>query len=155
MNVFRLTSFRLDRVLLVFALIPSVLVKSTVGEALVLHQQGVGRAHLHFMGSGDVLSAAAGSSRFGHTPNPKLALQSASQHVRILAVVAIGSVFVPTPHGEDTTEAGLFSTQHCPSFSMAQPQEPPVVDSPSVFFPTRLGRTASTVLLLRNHILLV
>jgi hypothetical protein len=155
MKMFRLVCCRLGRVLLVSALMSSTLVKSAVGEALVLHQHGVRRAHLHVLGYGDLLSTAAWSSRFGHSPCPKLALQTASQRVRILAIVTTGSIFLSAPRGAGIDETGVVSFQNCPPFSIAGPQEPPGVDSSAFLCSACSGRTASAVILLRNHTLLI
>ncbi len=154
MKVFRSPCSRLGRVLLVSALMPSVLVKSAVGDVLVLHQHGLRRAHLHVLGSGDFLSAAA-SSRFGHSPLTQPLLQSASQNVRVLAVVAIGSVFVFGPHGSGIAEVGLLSLQNGPLVLSTGLQEAPIINSPQFSLPAQFGRTASAVLLLRNHTLLL
>jgi len=154
MKVFRLACCRLGRILLVSALMLSVLVSSAVGETVVLHQHGARRAHLHVLGSGDLLSAAAWSSRFGHIPNPRFALQSAPQRVRILAIVKIGSVFLSTPPGAGMDETGLISSQNCPPFSIAGLQDLPAVDTSTYLCPA-VGRTASAVLLQRNHALLI
>jgi len=155
MKMYRIASCRLGRVLLVSALMSSTLVTSAVGEALVLHQHGDRHAHLHVLGCGDFLSTAASSSRFGHSPCPKLALQSAFQAVRILAIVKTGSVFVSMPRTTGIDEAGIVSPQNCPLVSIAEPQVPPAVDPPAFLCLTRVDRTATAVILLLNHALLL
>ena len=155
MKVFRSTSRRFDRALLVSALLLSTPVKGAMGVALVLHQHGIRRAHLHVLGYGDLVSAAASSTRFGHSPCPKPSLQSASMGVRILAVVTTGSVFVSTARGAGIDEAGLEFCQNCPLISIAEPQAPPGADSLAYLFSACSGRTASAVILLRNHTLLI
>jgi hypothetical protein len=155
MKMYRIASCRLGRALLVSALMSSTLVKSAVGEAFVLHQHGASRAHLHIMGYGDLLSTAASSSRFGHSACPKLALSSASQGVLTLAIVTTGSVFVSTPRGAGIDETGLVSPQSFPLFTIAEPQDPPVDNSPAFLCPAQFCRTASAVILLQNHTLLL
>ncbi len=155
MKSFRFTCFKLGRVLLISALMSSSLVTSAVGEALVLHRHGVGRAHLHVLGSGDLLSEAAVSSKFGHCLRSVSALRSASQRVRTLAIVATGSVFVSTPRDAGVDEAGQPSHRNLPPFSVAEPQHAATVDLSTFRFPVRMGRTASAIILLRNHTLLL
>jgi hypothetical protein len=155
MKMFRLASCRLGRVLLVSALMSSTLVTSAVGEAMVLHQHGARRAHLHVLGRGDLLSTAASSSRFGHSPCSKLALQSASQGVRIFAIVRTGSVFVLTPRSTSIDAASLFSPHNCPPVSIAGPQEAPTIDSPVLLCCASSGRIPFVVILLQSHNLLI
>jgi len=156
MKVFRLSCCRLGRLLLVSALMSSTLVKSAVGEALVLHQHGDHYAHLHVVGYGDLLANAASSSKFGHCSCHGSSLRSASQRVRILAIVATGSVFVLTPRGTGIVAAALVSSENCPLVAIALPQEVPALDIPTLLGPVTLGRTASTnFILLRKHTLLL
>jgi len=155
MKVVRHACHRLGRILLVSAMMSSTLAKSAVGEALVLHEHGVLRAHLHVLGFGDLFSNVAKSSWFGHCPSPKPALQSASPRVRILAIVTTGSVFVSTPRSAGNDAAGADSLSSCPLVSIAGSQGAPTLDSPAFLCPARLGRTACTVILLRNHTLLL
>ena len=155
MKVFRSTCCRLGNVLLVSALMSSLLVKSTAGEALVLHQHSVRRAHLHILGSGDLLSSAAWSSRFGHTSYLKPVSQLASQPVQVLAIVAIGSIFVSTAGTSSDDEARLGHLHGCQTVFVASLQETPVIDSPTVLSTAWVGRTTSAVILLRNHAILL
>ncbi len=155
MKFFHATCCRLGRLLLVLALLSTALISGAVGDAIVLHQHGVRRAHLHVLAYGDLRSNAAWSSRFGHGSRPDLALQSCSQGVRILAIVTIGSVFVATPRGAGIDEAGPVSPLNCPLVAIAEPQEPSSVNFSSILCAACVGRTASAVILLRNHTLLL
>lgn len=155
MKAVRLACCRLGRVWLVSALMLPV-VRSMAGEALVLHEHGARRAHLHVLGSGDLLSAAAWSSRFGHCPDPTPTLQSVSQGVRVLAIVATGSAFVSTSRSTSIGVAGLASNHSCPLVWITPPQQISAIESPAFHHPVaRVGRSATAVILLRNHTLLV
>ena len=155
MQVFRSSCCRLGRILLVAALICSVVASSTVGEALVLHQHGVRRAHFHLLGHSDLLSNAAESPTFGHASRPESAVQFAPQRVRTFAIVSTGSVFVSTSRCASIDEARLVSPHSCPLVSIVRMPEAPAIVSTALRCLVWVGRTASAVLLLRNHTLLI
>ena len=155
MKVFRLTCCRLGRLLLVLALFSTALVRNAVGDALILHQHGLRRAHLHILGYGDLRSNAAWSSQFGHRSRSEPALPSASQGVRILAIIATGSVFISSARGAGSEGIALVPSQNPLVLSIAEPQRLPGVDSLSIFCTACFGRTASAVILRRNHTLLI
>lgn len=155
MKRFRLASCRPGRVLLIASLMFSTLVTSVVGQAMVLHQHGERRAHLHVLGCGDPLSAAAWSSRFGHTKRPQFKLQSASQRVRILAIVTTGSVFLSKPRSTEIDASSLISHHNCSSVLTSELQCPQAFDRPAFFSLSEVDRTASSVIILRTHTLLI
>lgn len=145
----------LGRILLMSALVGSLLVTTAVGEALVLHQHGFRGTHLHLLGWGDLRSHAAWSSRFGHASNPRSSHRSVSQHVRIVAVISIGSVFVPTAEGEYTVPKHQSTSPLCTALLNPPTEKPLVRDSQIAIFSVPLDQSASAILLLRNHALLI
>lgn len=155
MNILRSICCRSSRVLLISALMSTTLVKSTVGEALVLHQHGASRAHLHVLGYGDVLSNAACSSKFGHSSRPDPAFQSVSKRVRIYTIVTTGSVFVSMSRSTSKDAAGLNSIHNFPPVSIAQVQETTTVNVPSYICSIQVGRSTAADVLLLNHALLI
>lgn len=140
---------------MVSALLLTVLARSTVGEALVLHQHGRIRAHLHLLGHGDLLSNAAESSSYGHRSRPDAAIQSTFQRVRVIAVITTGAIFVSTARDTGADEAGIRSPHNSAPVSIAESHAWPPYCFPTQLCPVRLGRSASAVLLLRNHTLLL
>ena len=155
MKVFRTTYCRPGRALLVSALMFTTLVKSTVGAAMVLHQHGVSRAHLHVLGYADILSKAPFSSRFGHSSRCDSAFQSASQRVRIFTIVTTGSVFVSAPRSTSMDTTGPISPHNYPPESIASSQEEQAVDFSGILRLFQFGRDTAAELLLRNHTLLI
>ena len=159
MKMYRIASCRLGRVLLVSALMSSTLVKSAVGEALVLHQHGCRDAHLHVLGDGELSSGAAGSSQYGHCKRPKLPSLTAPEDVRILLVVTTGSKFVLTPRSASGDPERPFSPIHgglLPSTAtIVELQEPPTALCLAFRPPAEVGHTSIPGILLRNHALLV
>jgi hypothetical protein len=146
---------RLGRALLVLAMTSSSMVASFVGEALVLHQHGGRSVHLHALGFGELRSDAAWSPWFGHRSDPASLLRSGSQSVRILAIIATGSVFVSSSSktGDDAT--GLDSSHHGVSICDSERQPPTGPDFASNLSSAGVTRSASAVLLLRNHTLVI
>lgn len=113
------------------------------------------RAHLHVLGYGDLLSNAAESSSYGHGSRPEPAFQSTFQRVRVIAVITTGAVFVSTVRDTGVDETDTRSPHNNAPVSIAEPQAWPPCCFPALLCPVRLGRTASAVLLLRNHTLLL
>lgn len=159
MKKFRLTCRRMGRVLVMSALMVSLLITTVAGEALVLHQHGLRRTHLHLLGWGDLQSNAALSQRFGHVSkagglSPILA-PTASQRVRIVAVVAIGSVFVSTAESDDTAQILQVSFQSGSNLTISPTEKLPAGQSLFTLLPERLDHSASADFLHRNHTLLI
>jgi hypothetical protein len=154
MEVDRFYAFRLGRIFLVSALGFLIPVQGAFGDALVLHQHSKHRAHLHFLRQADPLWDAAFSSTFGHSSRPGSA-RDASPGVRVIAVVTTDAVFVSTPQETFVARGNALCPFDGCLFSAAAQQTPPAFDSSSVSFPATGGRTATAVILLRNHTLLV
>lgn len=141
--------------MLVSILATSTIVSSTAGEALVLHQHGAHRAHLHVLGLNEILSNAAWSPGFGHTRNSNRTTQLTSEQVRIIAFVTIGSVFVSKRTGTSAADARRLTPLDFTLFLVFETQEPTVSSTGRFSFPIRIAPTATATLLLRNHSILI
>lgn len=136
-------------------MMPSVLATSAVGEALVLHQHGIRGVHLHLLGNGDLRSNAARSAAFGHRSQAVPTLQSESRGARILAVIPTGSLFVSGSQGEEVVKAGLPVPLDSPVVLPVGSSTLSAVRSLQNVIVVPRGRTASAVILNRNHTLLL
>lgn len=150
MRGLRKTGSHFARLALFGALICTTAIRSVAGDAIVLHEHGLQRAHLHVMSYTELLHNAAWSHRFGHLPTLPLAAPCATSGIHILAVVITGPTLAPESNGpEDDLLSqgsaisidGAFDMPRTTSFGRADlnPQ----------------ARTASTAILLRNHSLLL
>lgn len=147
----------MGRVLLILALVPSVGIGSSLGEALVLHQHGAHGAHLHILSSGELFSNAALSATFGHTgrwgsdgQGPEL--QATHRGVRILGIVSTGLIAVSTPR--DTGPKCGFPVIENWLLARIQSGESRDANDPSSLF-IQPSLSASALLMLRNHVLLI
>ena len=139
---------RARQILLVGGLLPALLVKSTVGTALVLHQHGVRPTHLHVLGYNNRI-ADASSSGFGHVSPSVLASRSDTRAPRVVAIIATGVVFLPESRLEHAKP-----DQHADSHVLPIATElAPSAIATDLRVPT--GNTASASILLRNHTLLI
>jgi len=155
--MFRSNCCRLSRVLLVSAVISSVVASSAVGEAFVLHQHGARRAHLHVLSSGELLSNAAFSATFGHSGRGESDWQGpgppgVNAGVRTLCIIPTGLIATSTPR-DQTPECSSTSLQDCPLARLLDGEGPAAIHPSSC--PIQQSRSASALLLLRNHILLI
>lgn len=146
---------QVGRVFLAWTLMSSTLVTSALGETLVLHQHGNGRAHLHLIGYTDFLSNAAHSSRFGHSGRTNPALPTSSQHVRILAIIPVVSLFVTEPRSIDSGTTDPVAAGHCPPLCFIEPSTNPADGCSSLFLTAGLRPAASDDIVLHNHTLLI
>jgi len=149
MRLFHAASRIAGRAFLAGTLACSVL--STAGGAIVLHEHGALRAHLHLLAESDLRTNNAWSSQFGHSPIG--ASYVGSQRVRLLALVATGSVFVVPRSDGGIDPAGLVSSR-CATAS-TEPQVRPIPTFAAAVCPPWRGRSACATVLLRNHTLLI
>ena len=144
---------QLGRSSLACVLLLTVLVKSTVGEAVVIHQHGSLWTHLHVLGIGDLLSNAAWSPNFGHGLNPWL--NPRAQPVRTIAIVHTGLVFVST-QGAGGIDAAEREIPHpIPQIVIVGPQEPLSNDLLIQISSIRAAKNSAAMILLQNHTLLL
>lgn len=152
MNIRRLrkTEFRFARPALFGALICTHALGGVTGDAIVMHEHGLRKAHLHVLGYTEVLYDVASSPRFGHPPTTPFAGPSAFSGVHILAILITGPTFAPESNEPDDillgqdfaiSKVGAVDMPRTTSFVHANPSPQP--------------RTASTAILLRNHTLLL
>ena len=135
-------------------LVAGMLVRSTVGEALVLHQHGRMRAHFHVIGQGDSPKGAAASPVFGHL-RPG-ASRGVGPGTRTIAIIKTGLLFVSNGKA-DATEAALLNARFPvpnPLLADFDPEQIAGVD-PVFSFSNSIPKSATTTLLLRNHALLI
>lgn len=146
---------RLGQGLLISAITFSSAVSSSVGEAMVLHQHGNRSVHLHTLGFGELRSDAASSPRFGHSSGTAPSPRTASQPVRILAIVATGLVFV-TSYGTSGDDASRpDAVHHGPPFDAVEQPAPPSIEWFGVTPSAWGGRPALALLVQRSHTLLI
>lgn len=150
MRGLRKTAYHFARLALVGALICTYAIRSAAGDALVLHQHGPRRAHLHVLGYTELLHNAAWSPRSGHLPTPPLVAPCATSGVRILAMVITGPTFAPELNGP---EDSLLSQRSAISIEGAFEMSRTTSFGNADLNPH--ARTASTAILLRNHSLLL
>lgn len=146
---------RVGCVFLAWTLVSSTLVSGAMGGTLVLHQHGIGRAHLHVLGYADDLLGAAYSSRFGHSPRTDSLIPSTSQHVRILAIIPAVSLFVTEPRGADSDATDLVAAGHCLPVCFAEPGTTPADGCSTILLAAWFGRATSDDIVLHNHTLLI
>lgn len=124
---------------------------TTVSGALVLHEHG-GRAHLHVLVDSSLPSNTPWSWQYGHTPIG--ALDSGIHGVRVLVVVAAGSVFLPMLVDADLGVIKHVRSSPCTLSSSIDPQAaliPPFATD----LPIRVLRRSTATVLVRNHTLLI
>jgi len=148
----RQPSLVFGRVVCLTLLIAGMLVKSTVGKALVWHQHGRLIVHFHVVGPGDGADLAANSPAFGH--QQLAGSRSGDQDVRTILIIATGLVFV----SEDRDHAQPASREcwcPIPGEILASPHRSRLVDSIAIVPALQLRKSAATSSLLRNHSLLI
>ncbi len=141
--------------LLAIILCTATFVSSAVGAGLVLHQHGLRGAHLHLLGQADPLVSAAWSAQFGHASAFTPSFFSASEPVKVVAIILTASKLGWALGGADDGEVRSTSTTKCLSADQTGSAEQHAAAFPANLSAAWTGPSAPISIVLRSHTLLI
>lgn len=146
---------RLGHLLLAMSLCTATFMSSAVGAGLVVHQHGFRGAHLHLLGQADSPVSAAWSSQFGHAAATTTSFVSASEPVKVVAIILTASKLGWAPGGMDDGEVHSVSTTKSLSEDQTSSKDQHAAAWPANLQAAWTGHSAPISIVLRSHTLLI